>query len=878
MADEPGQARLDLEPYSYSEVRSIADELGLAEPVAVTLVRRGYRSPAQAREFIEGSESHDPLAFDSMADVVARLLDAARAGKRITIHGDYDVDGVCSTAILVGTLRALSANCDWLIPDRASDGYGLTMSTVEALAERGTDLIVTADCGITCAAEVRAARERGIEVIVTDHHQPSAELPDCPIVHPVVSGYPFAELCATGVAHKLAEALRRESGAEPATDELQLVALATVADMVPLVGENRRLVREGLAEARTGARPGLRALIAVSRTDPTKLDAGDLGFRIAPRINAAGRLYRADAGVELMLTDDGARAAQVASELDRANFERRDAERKALDAAELELSRLGPEAREAPAIVLAGEGWHPGVIGIVASRLVDRHWRPVVLLTLEGERARGSARSIPGFDLVAGLAACGDHLTRYGGHAAAAGLELDAAGVDEFRRVFCAHAAEKIGPEQLQRRQRIDAMVGVGRDGIGLELAEQLERLGPFGSGNPEPRLLVPAARIAEVRAMGQTGDHARFQLESGNGRAEGVAFNAGAELRALEDRAADLAVRLEVNRWNGAVAPRIVLERSEPVAGEASEPACPDRASGEEWWRRFEAELEASHEEWPGAAVREAVDGARARGEREVVERRGAAAVAAIAELVSSGDSVLVLCADAARRRELVSSAADPRRIGGEAAGIACSRCSDAAAAEALERAAAGRLALADWGALLRRPGAPSSFEHVVLVEPPPFEVLERLAGAPFSGAGTGATPLRRGHLHLLWGAGEAELAERLLAREWLVRDQLVELYRSLRGAGDLAGGELEAALAGPGGYPRSPELAGRCARVLIELGIGAWEPDAGGGTLRVVSSEQTQLEGSRAYLAYRARHEEGIRFLRSRTQPSKSEIPAAA
>ncbi|MFN2612365.1 MAG: DHH family phosphoesterase, partial [Solirubrobacterales bacterium] len=378
-AVSPDRARaLVAERYSYREARAIAEALQLSEPVAVTLVRRGHRTPEAAREFLQAAEAHDPLEFKSMAEIAARLASAAAAGTRITVHGDYDVDGVSSTAILVRALRELGASCDWLIPDRAGDGYGLTLATVAELSRRGTELVVTVDCGISCVSEVQAAREAGIEAIVTDHHQPPELLPDCPILHPVVSGYPFAELCATAVAAKLAQALRRGTGAgEEDPGDLQLVALATVADMVPLVGENRRLVRHGLAEMRRGAMTGLRALMAVSRTDPAAVGASDLGFRLAPRINAAGRLYRADAGVELMLSEDPERAAEIATELDRANSERRATERDLMDAAVRAYGELNDEQRRAPAIVLAGEGWHGGVVGIVASRLVERYGRPV---------------------------------------------------------------------------------------------------------------------------------------------------------------------------------------------------------------------------------------------------------------------------------------------------------------------------------------------------------------------------------------------------------------------------------------------------------------------------------------------------------------------
>ncbi len=868
-----------LEPYDYADARAIAGALELSEPAAIVLVRRGHRTPEAAREFLDSAESHDPLAFDSMVEIAESLAAAAQAGKRITVHGDYDVDGVCSTAILVRALREAGASCDWLIPDRSADGYGLTSATVSKLSAAGTEVLVTADCGIGSAAEVAAARQAGIDVIVTDHHRvPDSGPPDCPILHPSLSAYPFEELCATAVAHKLSLALRAAAGLGWAPHDVQLVALATVADMVPLVGENRRYVREGLAEARKNPSEGMRALIAVSHTDAARLDAGDLGFRIAPRINASGRLYRADAGVELMLTDDAERAAEIADELDRANFERRKIEREALDAAELALTRLDPGLRDAPGIVLAGDGWHPGVIGIVASRLVERHNKPAVLIGLDGGRGRGSGRGLPGFDLVKALEAGAEHLIRFGGHAGAAGLEITAADVEPFREAFLAHAREQIAPEMLVRREQVDAVVGVGKEGIGLELAEQLERLGPFGSGNPEPRLLVPGARIAGVRAMGETGNHARFEVESGSGRALGVAFNTGAELRALDGHRADLPVRLEIDRWNGAEHPRLVLREALPLA-EAPEPAdaCSTPASPTEWWERFEIELIAPLDAWPGAAARAAVEAARRAGdEREYVDRRRGASLAALVELESSGGSVLALCADAARRRLLADSLADPRRLGGSAATVACSRCADAEIATALEAGRPGGLVVADWGAVTRSPAALARFEHVVLIEPPPFEHLETLAGAAYNGGELGVTPLRRGFLHLAWGEAELELAQRLLAAEWELRPQIALLYRALAPKQELAGEELAGMLAGEGRFPRSPELAARCVRVLSEVGIAEWAPETSGGSLRVVSSEVTDLERSEAYRAYRARLEEGQRFL-TRTRQSKS-LQAAA
>src|SRR4051812_1509466 len=578
-----GPARaFQADPYDYAEVRRLAAELELAEPVAVTLVRRGYRTVDAARRFLEARESHEPTEFTGMEDVCEQILAVVREGGHITIHGDYDVDGVTSTSILVSTLRSLGAECDWFIPDRLSDGYGLSMSSVEELQRRGTELVITVDCGIGSVEEVAAAQAAGIQVVVTDHHLPGEQLPDCPIIHPVVSDYPFEGLSAAGVAPKLATALCDAAGQgavetvggrrHPTDRNLDLVALATVADMVPLVGENRRLVREGLRLLRDNPRIGLRALMARASVDPETIDAGALGFRLGPRINAAGRLYRADAGVELMLTDDADRAAQIAEELDRANAERRWTERKVVEGAEKARAALPPSLADAPALVLAGEGWHPGVVGIAASRMVERQYRPTILLSVEGGRAKGSARSIPGFDLVAALGACDRHLVRYGGHRAAAGLELEATDLDAFRDAFIAHAESEIEPADLVRIERLDALVGVGRDGIGMDLARQLESLGPFGMANPGPRLLVPSGRLREVRPLGADGKHSRFQLESGAGRAAGVAFGMNGEISRREDQALDLSIELEVDRWNGAEQPRVVVREVYPLAGISQE------------------------------------------------------------------------------------------------------------------------------------------------------------------------------------------------------------------------------------------------------------------------------------------------------------------
>ncbi len=376
----------EIAPCPQPQVLALERQLGVSGAIAQVLVRRGLADPERARAFLAADEQHPPAAFEGIDEALTTILAHMRTRARITVHGDYDVDGICSTAVLVRVLRALGADVDWYLPDRASDGYGLNARTIRRLAARGTRLLITVDCGITAVAEVDLARALGLEVVVSDHHSPRADgvLPRAPIVHPVVCGYPCPDLCATAVAYKLAQALSAGVGHDPSED-LDLVALATIADVVPLLGENRALVRHGLRALAATAKPGLRALLAVAHASAGQLDERTVAFALAPRLNAVGRMHRADAGLELILTEDPARAQEIAAELDRANHERRHTETRILFDAERQVAALGERA----AYVLAGEDWHPGVIGIVASRLAERHHRPFVLVALEGAPVAG---------------------------------------------------------------------------------------------------------------------------------------------------------------------------------------------------------------------------------------------------------------------------------------------------------------------------------------------------------------------------------------------------------------------------------------------------------------------------------------------------------
>lgn len=571
--------RLQIPECPTEQVARLRLGLGIGDALAQTLVRRGMADLQEAADFLRADRLHAPGEFGEIDRALEPILATIAEGARITVHGDYDVDGVCATALLVGALRNLGAKVDWHIPERAA-GYGLKEAAVRAIAQRGTRLLITVDCGIASVQEVALARSLGMQVIVTDHHTPRADgsLPEAPIVHPRLCGYPCADLCGAAVAHKLTCALWSACGRDPGEldRDLDLVALASIADVVDLLGENRALAAAGLRALAATTRPGLRALMEVARVDPSRLDARAVAFALAPRINAPGRLHTAAAPLELLMTASPERGFQLARELDRCNHERRQVEQRILFEAEAQVRELG----ELPGYVLAGEGWHPGVVGIVASRIVERTNRPALLIGLDGDRGRGSGRSIPCFDLLGGLTACSDHLLAYGGHRAACGLEIERERLQSLRECFANHTGEAIDEQALTPIERVDAVVSV-RD-LGLGLAEELARLAPFGRGNPTVSLLIQNAEVAQVQAMGE-GKHARFRVLGEGAHASAVSFGRGASLPVQEGEPVDATFTLEVNEWRGVCEPRLILRQMiavEQPARSALEP--PDSPAGE--------------------------------------------------------------------------------------------------------------------------------------------------------------------------------------------------------------------------------------------------------------------------------------------------------
>jgi single-stranded-DNA-specific exonuclease len=548
-------------PVDAQEASALAGELGLSEVTASVLVRRGYGSPSAARRFLEAElPEHDPLLLGDMAVAVERIRAAIDSGARICVHGDYDVDGICATALAVLLLRELGADVSWHLPSRFEEGYGLSSETLGKLADEGIDVVLTVDCGITAVAEVAEAKARGLDVVVTDHHRPGDVLPDCPIVATRPSAYPFPELCGTGVVFKLGQALLGID--HPSLQRhLDLVALATIADVVPLVDENRGLASAGLRALSCTRRPGLQALMQSAHVDAAAVDAGAVGFRLAPRINAAGRLGQPDLALELVLSEDADDARRLAARLEELNRDRQAVEDRILREATALVESMPEPQRRRRGYVLWSEDWHEGVIGIVASRLVERFGRPVVLVAGSRESWKGSGRSIARFDLHGALGACAAHLDRYGGHRAAAGLSIDPERIEAFAEAFAAHADAHLGEPDLRDVTVVDAVVSASD--LTLELAQELDRLAPFGLGNPDVNLLVPAAEAVTPSTVGE-GKHLRFRVrQHGRDAGSAIAFGLGRQLDRVRSAAlVDVVCRLKENRWNGTVAPQLVVRK----------------------------------------------------------------------------------------------------------------------------------------------------------------------------------------------------------------------------------------------------------------------------------------------------------------------------
>lgn len=562
--------RWRIHPHDRDRIAALAREAAIPHVVAQLLIVRGLHDPRQIRDFLECrlTQLRDPGELPGALAAAEKIHAAVSDKRRIIIYGDYDVDGMTATSLLMQCLKMLGADVGYYVPNRIDEGYGLNTEAIRTLANQGAKQIITVDCGITSVAEAQTAREVGVELIITDHHELAASLPDAAaIVHPRLPGhaYPFAGLSGSGVALKLAWALcQQASGAKKVGERMKnflleavgMAAIGTVADVVPLVDENRVLVQHGLRSLKERPCLGLATLMRVTELDrKAKLDCEDIGFTLAPRLNAAGRLGQAQLAIELLTTTSAERATALAEYINELNSSRQSLERSIYLAANKQAQERFDVERDA-ALVLADHDWHPGVIGIVAGRLAEKFHRPVILVALDKlgrQPGIGSARSIPGFNLHEALAACTEHLLSHGGHAAAAGLRIEETKLDDFRADFCEHASGEISQAERIAELWIDAELPLSA--LTLDVVEKIESLAPFGQANHRPTFCATGINIAEPpKRIGGGGRHLSLKLSHFGTVMRAVAFGGGDWCEELTQLGGpvDLAFRPIINDFRG--------------------------------------------------------------------------------------------------------------------------------------------------------------------------------------------------------------------------------------------------------------------------------------------------------------------------------------
>jgi single-stranded-DNA-specific exonuclease len=783
-------ASYTLAPCDLDLVDALRSELGCTETLAWLLARRGV-TPSQARALLADDPAtyeaalHDPMLLGDMAAAVERIGYAIEQGEPIVVHGDYDADGVCATTLLVEGLEQLGAEVHAFLPDRFSNGYGLQLDQVERFARDGMKLLIAVDCGITAVEPVAHARDLGLDVVICDHHRPGERLPDAILCSTRPSDYPFPELCATAVAGKLLVALGGPSG--PAQHELE--AIATVADCVPLVDENRVLVRRGLRALRTTTRPGLRALAESCGIRTADIDGEAIAFKLAPRINAVGRISHSERAYELLRADETT-APALATTVSATNDERRLIERGIVDEAVAQVEAWSEQRRAARIYVVHGRGWHEGVVGIVASRLVERYGRPVVVVA-DGDPARGSGRSIDGVDLHAALASCDDLLLRWGGHAQAGGVTVDPTRIDELQERLAAWASEHVTDDLLVPRDRIDAVVPGGE--LGFELVQELDRLAPWGTGWESPRLLAVDAMVVDGTAVGGDGTHLRCTLDVGGKRIAGIGFGLAPLLPELIDRRVDVALRPSINRFRGVESVQVQLDRAyeipvpptavEHLARSVSVPQLLTFATGMVPSEIADANPDALPALEPLLARAGSLD-----------IRHRSIGLEHVAQLLGARVSVLVVVADVARRRAQFEPLGAPDRLG-------------------------GNLRLVDHASLAHVGDYAHQLDVVVVFDPPTTRgAVDRLVALPAE------LPL-----HLAFSAREQRFSSDALREALDVRATLADTYRHLRDVGPARGEQLERLLFGDATVPRSVDAVLHGLQTL--LGRGLLELDGADG-----------------------------------------------
>jgi len=583
MWNEPWQTVWQIARKRPEEAAALASPVGVSPLLGQLLLNREIEDEAAARAYLRPAltDLEDPDRLPEMDRAVARIADSARHGERVLVYGDYDVDGVCGSAVLISFLRAAGADARGYLPDRLKEGYGLNAGAVRAAAEGGIDLLVTVDHGTTAHEEIALARSLGLDVVVLDHHTTSGERPPAnALVNPHFGDGPGPHPCGTGVAFKVVWGVARALAGGPRVSEadrrylkeaLALVALGTIADLVPLLGENRVLASFGLKALSDSTIPGVRALLAasaISRGGPT---VGDVAFRIAPRINAAGRMGSADLALELFLTDSENRAEEIAKLLDEENLKRRKIEAQIVEEACERVEAQYPPGHRG-AIVIGDERWHVGVVGIVAARLVDRYHLPAAVVAFDDGLGRGSCRTIPAFHLPKALDRCASLLESHGGHAAAAGFAVKADRFEEFRTAFDRVAREILAPEDLVKKIRVDASVPLSA--VTPELVRDLERMEPFGKGNPRPRFVTRGVRVAgAARRIGKQRDHLSFLASDGTRSIRTIGFGLGPVADRIEKSRAtvDIAYTPRFDTYRGDGSLELSLDDVIPADGPAA-------------------------------------------------------------------------------------------------------------------------------------------------------------------------------------------------------------------------------------------------------------------------------------------------------------------
>ena len=869
-------SRWHTSPLAYDTVRKLSRSLGTSEIMATVLARRGFTDPGDAREFLSSmGKLHDPFLFPDMEPACARIRKAINSGERICIHGDYDVDGITATALLLEVISESGGDVSYHLPNRFSEGYGIAAETVSRLAADGTSLLITVDCGISAGPELALASEHGMDTIVVDHHRPvDGSLPEGLIISPLICDYPFKELAGVGLAFKLAQGLLADRTAAGSGEELdpllqrQLdrVALGTIADVVPLKGENRALVKRGMVQLARTHNPGLRALMSVSKLEPAHLNAGLVAFRLAPRINAAGRLGEPDRALALLLAETESEAAELASGLDALNRERQKIENKILAQAQEMVNKLPEELRGRRGLVLSSPGWHEGVIGIVASKMVDLHHRPVIMITEGDNQGKGSGRSIPVFDLHGALVELGTLLTSFGGHRAACGLSIDLEQLDRFREEFTAFADGQLGEEDLQPSRRVDALV-CGRE-LTLDLAEELSSMEPFGLGNPSVDLVAAGAHLNNCRKT-RDGNHLQCRVESGGSSSNAIGFGQAfmhEKIESVNDW--DVIFRLEKNEYNGSVSPQLNLRGLIPRTGAAIASAelcsirctmeCEQRLRGSEFWSlvRDGGDLPSAWLSAPGEQSSETVRPGR---EDRMIDRRGYGSIPQqIARLTAGGGSILLIVADVPRRQHLLTHDLPVTDSMISRAFFTGSRCAGDVIEQRLLTLGTNEpgalLVMADAATLYGHAGLANSFDHLVFVDPPFNESIFNTIAASAPDA----------WIHLIYCDDELQFTKKVLEHEYGLQAPLKRIYRHLNtGEPHPLDETTERLLLAGGKYLRQPAMVARCLTILGELGLVSIEETGNGPILTLPKSGKTELESSPTYIRNEDFHQVCLKYL---------------